>query len=291
MPVTTSTGSFRVGFRRGWSEWQKDLPKLAAWAKAQDFAAIDVGQLPRADLETITKAGLSIGTIDLAWGELASPDAGKRKAAAEKNAAYIASVADLCKVFFTVVIPEQHDRKRSENFAFAVDGYGQLCGAIAKHGACVAIEGYPGGFPHMSSLACTPADYRALLKELPLAMINFDPSHLVRMGIDPVRFLKEFAPRVRHVHGKDTEIFDEEIYEHGWTQNPTFAKGHGFGSIYWRYTIPGHGQVRWIRCMELLKAANFAGCVSIELEDERYNTDEAGEKRGLIAGRNYLSSI
>ena len=124
MPATTTTGSFRIGFRRGWSEWQKSLPALIAWAKAQQFAAIDVGPLPKAELETITAAGLHIGTIDLPqpWGGLVSADAGKRAATADAIAAYAASVVGLCKHFFTVVIPEDHAAKRSDNMARAVDG-------------------------------------------------------------------------------------------------------------------------------------------------------------------------
>lgn len=292
---TTRTGSFPIGFRRGWSDWQKDLDGLIRFAKTSGFEAIDVGPLPKAELERIVAGGLKIGTIDLIgpWSDLASSDAGKRAAAATKNAEYVASVAHLCANFFTVIIPEDHARKRAENFKLAVEGYGQLCAAMVASKTRIVIEGWPGGDPHLSSLACSPADYRAFLKELPAASacINFDPSHLVRMGVDPVRFLGEFAPRVRHVHAKDTEISPEDLYEHGWSQPATFAKGHGFGGTYWRYTIPGHGQIRWSRCFDLLKQAGYAGMVSIELEDENFNDNTAaGEQRGLTAGRDFLIS-
>ena len=292
--VVTSTGHFGIGFRRGWSEWQQALPNVIAFAKAEQFAAIDVGPLPRAELETIVKAGLKIGTIDLTppWSDLASSDAGKRRAHAEKALAYIASVADLCRNFFSVIIPEDHARARAENFKLAVDGYSQLCAGMSALKTSLVIEGWPGGGPHYSSLACTPADYRAFFKEMPgdAAAVNFDPSHLVRMGIDPVRFLGEFAPKVRHVHGKDTDILDEELYEHGNLQPATFAPGLGFGGHVWRYTIPGHGQIRWTKCFHLLEQAGFKGLVCIELEDGRYNGTEAGEKRGLISGRDFLVS-
>jgi len=294
--MRTQTGSIPIGFRRGWSEWQKDLDGLIRWAKDNQFEAIDVAAIPLAELKKITAAGLKVGTIDLLgpWSDLASPDAGKRKAMAQKAAEYIASVAGVCRNFFTVIIPEKHEAPRQENFKAAIDGYGQLCQAIAKHNARIVIEGWPGGHPWLSSLACSPGEYRAFLKELPAAAagINFDPSHLVRMGVDPVRFLGEFAARVHHVHGKDTEIFAEEIYEHGWEQPFFAAKGHGFGGAFWRYTIPGHGQVRWTRCFQILKDAGYDGRISIELEDERYNDNTAaGEQRGLKAGRDYLASV
>lgn len=292
--ATTRTGAFPIAFRRGWSDWQKDVDQVAAFARAQRFAGIDVGAIPRAEIDRIAATGLRIGTIDLPgpWSDLASSDAGKRAAASDRILAYAATVVDRCRIFFTVVIPEDQARRRAENFAFAVDGHQRLCAGLAKLGATLAIEGWPGGDPHLASLACTPADYRAFLKELPResAGINFDPSHLVRMGIDPVRFVGEFAPQIRHVHAKDTEISPEDLYEHGWSQPATFAKGHGFGGHYWRYTIPGHGQVRWTRCFEVLAQAGYKGMVSIELEDERFNVSADGERDGLNAGRDFLVS-
>lgn len=290
----TTTGSFSIGFRRGWGDWQKNLANVISYAKGGGFEAIDVGAVDVADVKQIVAAGLRVGTVDLkAWTDLASADAGKRKAAAQLNTEYVKQVvAAGCKNFFVVVIPEDHAKARKDNFAYAVDGYGQLCNAIASTGAKLSIEGWPGGGPHYSSLACTPADYRAFLKELgPAAGVNFDPSHLIRMGCDPVRFLNEFASRVVHVHGKDTEILEDELYEHGNLQPATFAKGHGFGGHHWRYTLPGHGCARWTKLFAILNAVGYKGCVCVELEDERFNGTEAGEKRGLEASRDFLTGV
>lgn len=285
----TRTGAFPIGFRSWGSGWQKSLNDTIAFAKANGFEGIDIAALDASEVKTIPDRGLRIGSVDLMrWPDLMSADAGKRKAASQDNLRYIRSVVPLgARNFFAVAIPEDVNAKRSENFARAVDGYGQLCEAIAPLGARVVFEGWPG--PANSSLACTPADYRALLKEIPRGCgINFDPSHLIRMGIDPVRFLDEFAPKVCHVHGKDTEILAEGLYEHGNLQSATFEKPHGFGGHSWRYTIPGHGGARWGRMLGQLKAAGFDGLISIELEDESFNGTEEGEKRGLIAGRAFL---
>lgn len=294
--ATTRTGSFPIGFRRGWSPWQKDLTSLISFAQANDFAALDTGALPAAELRQITDAGLSIGSVDLPgpWTDLASPDAGKRNAAADAMAAYVKEVAPLgVRNFFTVIIPEDHARRRSENLDFAVDGYGKLCEKIADANARIVIEGYPGGAPHYSSLACTPADYRLFFDRVgsPVLAVNFDPSHLIRMGIDPVRFVREFGDRIEHVHGKDTEIIADELYLHGHTQPATEAKPHGFGGHGWRYTLPGHGVAPWGQLFTLLAAAGYDGAVCIELEDENFNGTEEGEKRGLIASREFLENV
>jgi len=285
----TRTGGFPIGFRSWSNGWQKSLKDTIGFAKANGFEAIDTSARDVSEMKSIVDSGLRIGSVDLIrWTDLMSADAGKRKAAAQENAGYIRSIVPLgARSFFTVAIPEDVSARRTENFARAVDGYGQLCEAIAPLGAHVVFEGWPG--PANSSLACTPADYRAILKEVPRGCgINFDPSHLIRMGIDPVRFLEEFAPKVFHVHGKDTEILAEGLYEHGTLQDATFEKPRGFGGHAWRYTIPGHGCARWGRMLGQLKAAGFDGLISIELEDEDFNGSEDGEKRGLIAGRAFL---
>ena len=123
--------------------------------------------------------------------------------------------------------------------------------------------------------------------------VNFDPSHLVRMGIDPHRFLREFGPRVRHVHLKDVEFLelDDELYEHGNLQPATFVAPHRYGGHHWRYTIPGHGVIRWATLMRELAGTGYAGRISIELEDEHYNGSEEAEQRALIGTREFLRAI
>lgn len=293
--ATTRTGSLTIGFRRGWDAWQKDLGALLSWSVANGFSLIDVGAVSRADLRAIRAAGLSIGTVDLACrvSDLVHPDAGLRAETAAKAIEHARMAAEEgVQTLFTVIPPAEAARPRAENFAFAVDGFGRLCEGMLATGQHLAIEGWPGGGPHYAVLGCTPADYRALFAELPAsAGVNFDPSHLVRMGIDPVRFAREFAARVHHVHAKDTAIDAEALYEHGNLQPATHAKPHGFGGHHWRYCLPGHGEVPWTRCLEVLVAAGYRGAVSIELEDERFNGSAAGEQAGLCAAHAFLQSV
>ena len=293
---STRTGGFPIGFRTGGGAWQADLAQLGRWAAGNGFAAIDVGAVEPDQVRAMTDTGLRIGSIDLKqpWSDLISPDAGKRRAAADVNAEYISRVVPLgARCFFTVLLPEEPARDRAENFGFAVDGYGRLAAAIAATGARIVIEGWPGGGPHYPALGCTPETCRALFREIGSdAMgLNFDPSHLVRMGIDPVRFLGEFVARVHHVHGKDTAILEEGLYESGNLQEPVFTPRHGYGSACWRYTIPGHGIAPWGRLLAILADAGYGGLVSIELEDENFNGSEEGEKRGLIASRDFLVHV
>jgi sugar phosphate isomerase/epimerase len=284
----TRTGGFPIGFRRGWSDWQKDLPGAVAWAKENNIGIIDLGNDAEESAPVLIKNGIKPGSIDLKdWQALISPDKKVRDAAVEKNSAYIKACAAFGPMnYFLVMLPEKPELKRDENFCYMVESYRKLAPVLEANQAKIVIEGWPGN----GALCCTPEGYGAFFKECPSpAMgVNYDPSHLVRMGIDPLRFLREFASRVHHVHGKDTELFSEALYLYGSEQPPTFGKGHGFGSTYWRYTIPGHGSVNWVEVFRILASAGYKGAVSIELEDENFNGSTEGEKAGILHGKNFL---
>jgi sugar phosphate isomerase/epimerase len=288
MALKTATGGFAIGFRRGWSDWQKDIGDVIGWAKDNHMACLDLGKDADQCGVQVAAAGLRIGSADLPdWEGLSSGDADKRKASAERNAAYIQACAvSGVRNFFVVVFPDPEVAGRDEQFACALEGYGLLADALRDNDAQIVVEGYPGN----SALVIAPESYRRFLGECkaPIA-VNYDPSHLLRMGIDPIRFLREFAPRVTHVHGKDTELFPEAVYEFGLELGPTRGGGHGFGAHTWRYTIPGQGEVRWREVLGLLAQAGYDGCVSIELEDENYNGSDEGEKRGILLGAQFLA--
>jgi sugar phosphate isomerase/epimerase len=288
---TTRTGRFPIGFRRGRGEWQKDMPASAMWARENGFALMDLSTYTPADGAVLKAAGLALGSIDLLdFSKLTALDEGLRKDVIARNVAYIkSSAAAGARLFFTIV-PGESSRTRTENYRLAVESFAPLAEAAAGVDAKIVIEGYPGGAPNYALLCCTPDTVRAFLKDLnsPGLGLNYDPSHLVRLSVDPVRFLKEFLPHVHHVHGKDTAVDAEAVYEYGLYQGSPFAQDHAFGQLVWRYTIPGHGQVPWTDVFAILAAGGYKGAVSIELEDEHFNGSEAGEKAGLLHGLNFL---
>lgn len=282
----TRTGHFPIGIRRGWSDWQKPLPDVLDWAKSSGFSVVDLGR-DAADFQSARDAGFRIGSVDLLeWQPMISSDKAKAADSIAKNCEYIREVG--AQNYFCVMLPEDVAKPRLENFGYLVAALNGLAPALESAGGKLVIEGWPGP----GALCCTPESYRAALKEAPSNAIgvNYDPSHLWRMGIDPIRFLKEFALRVFHVHGKDTLVLRDDLYEFGWEQVATFKKSPSFGGATWRYTIPGQGDVAWAEIMRILVENGYGGAVSIELEDADYNGSEDGEKRGLLAGAQFLSS-
>lgn len=288
--LTTRTGNFPIGFRRGWSDWQKNLDNLIVWAQDNNLGVIDLGSNADVDGARLAEAGIRIGSADLReWSGLISSDPGKRKAARDANAEYLRLATSVhAKNFFAVLLPEDPGRSRADNEKDAIAGLTELTPLLAEVDAYVVLEGWPGP----GALATTPESYRRILDAVDSKHvgINYDPSHLIRMGVDPIRFLREFVTRVHHVHGKDTEIITENIYEYGTEVAPTSFNGFGFGGSYWRYTIPGHGQTRWTEVFRILVDNGYNGAVSIELEDENFNGTEAGEKAGILAGATFLAS-
>ena len=286
--MKTRTGSFPIGFRRGGGDWQKDLPALLAWARDHDLEVVDLQRDGDQAGAAVQEAGLRIGSVDLVeWQGMLSPDKARRKDAIARNAEYIRACAAYGPLnHFLVMLPEDPARPRAENFGFMVESFSELVPVLEENNARIVIEGWPGP----GALCCTPETYRAFFEHVPSpAMgINYDPSHLLRMGIDPLRFLQEFVDRVYHVHGKDTEFLTENLYEYGHEQPATFAEPIPYGGYVWRYTIPGHGVMRWSAAFRILQEHGYAGCISIELEDANFFRQTAAEQQGILLGARFL---
>ncbi|MCX6047285.1 MAG: sugar phosphate isomerase/epimerase [Chloroflexi bacterium] len=289
--MKTRTGNYPIGFRRGGTEWQRDIDSLIVWAKKNDLEAIDLGKDANVIGQKVLDAGLRIGSVDLRETKgMISPDRTTREKAVEDNAEFIHECSALGQTnFFLVMLPEKPQLPRAENFEYMVDSFSQLAPILEKYESQIVIEGWPGP----GALCCTPEGYRALFSAIPSkAMgINYDPSHLLRMGIDPLRFLREFGDRVFHAHGKDTEILTENQYEYCTEQPATFMKPISFGAHSWRYTIPGHGITRWVEVMNILQEKGYQGGISIELEDSNFNGPTNTEQDGILQGARFLTGV
>lgn len=289
--MKTRTGSYPIGLRRGGSNWQKNLTGLIEWAKSNELEVIDLGRDGDVAGKAVIDAGLRIGSVDIKeWQPMISADKGKRQEAVAANIEYIKRCSAYGTInHFLVMLPEKPELPRSENFGYMVESFGQLTSTLEASNAHIVLEGWPGP----GALCCTPETLRAFFKEMgSLAFgVNYDPSHLMRMNIDPLRFLYEFGHRVYHVHGKDTEWLSENLYDYGSEQPSTFAKPPAFGGMSWRYTIPGQGQARWVEILKLLEQNDYHGCVSIELEDANFNGTETGEQLGILQGAKFLAGV
>ncbi len=291
--MPTRTGQFSIGFRRNNSPWQADLPALLQWAEQSGFQAIDLTQSTPAEVRAVIASGLRLGTVDLLeMGKLLVADPAQRRQRIDRNIAYLREMSEAgATTFFTVLLPDDFAMKRSDAYALAVETIGPLADAAAALNVRIAIEGWPGPAPTYPALFCTPETVRALIRDTnPKSIgINYDPSHLIRLGVDPARFLREFLPGVFHVHAKDTAHFPDAIYELGLYQDSAFTSPHKFGQHAWRYTLPGQGVAPWPELFSILNESSYAGPVSIELEDENFHGSPESEKLGLALAREFLA--
>ena len=283
----------KIGFRIPGKAQKKTKEELCAWAVKSGFESIDLGGNPAPEqISTARKAGLEIGTIDLpGTSGLISADAEKQAAAVETAKQAIAAAAEHdCHRMFCVFFPEDRSQKRADSFAIWKETFPGVAAFAEEKGVRIAMEGWPGPAPTYPALGCTPEMWRAMFAAVPSQSfgLNYDPSHLVRIGVDYRRALDEFGDRVIHVHGKDTDFDQERMYEHG-NLGPTFRKAVGFSESWWRYTIPGEGLVDWCRLIGRLEDFGFNGVVSVELEDYRYNDTWELQADGLARSQKHLA--
>lgn len=116
---------------------------------------------------------------------------------------------------------------------------------------------------------------------------NYDPSHLGYQGVDYVRFLREFAGRIFHVHVKDA------WWGRGDGSVGVFGGHTDFGDWrrYWDFRSPGHGDVDFEEIFVALNDIRYAGPLSVEWEDVRMDrVHGATEAAAFVRGRNFPPS-
>jgi len=91
---------------------------------------------------------------------------------------------------------------------------------------------------------------------------NFDPSHLLWQGVDPVEFLREFPDRIYHVHIKDAIVT-----LNGRTGILSSHLNFGQANRGWDFRSPGRGGVNFEEIIRELNRIGYQGPLSVEWED------------------------
>ncbi|MDR1053346.1 MAG: sugar phosphate isomerase/epimerase [Planctomycetaceae bacterium] len=115
-----------------------------------------------------------------------------------------------------------------------------------------------------------------VLKYRPEFGFNFDPSHLIWQGVDPVEFLYKFKDRIYHVHMKDAIVTLNG-------KTGILASHLNFGDYKrgWDFRSLGHGEVNFEEIIRALNNIGYNGPLSVEWEDmgmeREFGATEAAE--------------
>jgi len=248
-------------------------------------------------LDEIHRRGLVVSALAI-HGEPLSPDPAKsRQYATEFEAAcLLASQIGVRKLVLFAGLPEGCEGDRTPCWivsAFPPENWDRLqwqwekrvlphwrraSGVADAHGCHLCFEMHPSDVLH------NPPALRRLAEEIgPVVRCNFDPSHLIWQGMDPLEAVADLADLITHVHAKDTGL-EEHVVRRKGVLDPT-----PFGRIAdraWSFRTVGYGHdaLFWRTLVSRLRAVGYDDVLSIEHEDEFFDLREGVEKAaGLLA--------
>jgi sugar phosphate isomerase/epimerase len=288
------------------------LEEIAAWAGGHGYAALEVAAWPRrrgrdweashldvasfgesdaaAVRETFDRHGLEISAIAYYENNL-HQDLGVREATHDHLRRCVDAAALLDVGLVGTFVGRDVTRTVADNLALAEKVLPPLVEYAAARDVRLVVENcpmegwHPDGYP--ANLAYSP-ELWGWLAELGL-WLNYDPSHLVWLGIDPLAALDAHVDRVLHVQAKDVEVDASARDRYG-----VFGRvvdREPWVSGWWRYRIPGLGAVDWRRLVDRLHQAGYDGVVSVEHEDPVWSGDPERVRRGLVVAERTLAPL
>lgn len=289
---------------------ERPLEEIATWAGSNGYEALELAAWPAlgdrpftashiaADAFDDTEADRVSAALDANGLELSAlayydnnlhPDPAEREAAHAHVRACIDAAAALGGVPVGTFIGRDPGRSVGENLRDAEQVFPPLIDYAGERGVKLMIENcvmegwHPDGYP--GNLAYSPELWEWMF-ELGL-YLNFDPSHLLWLGIDPVAALRPYVDKVIHAHAKDAETFAEDRNRYGFFGRTATREVDPWGMGWWRYRIPGLGQVDFRHYVDALYEGGFEGVLSVEHEDPVWGGSPDMVDKGLqIAQRN-----
>ncbi len=173
-----------------------------------------------------------------------------------------------------------------ENWPRFLETWRPLVHFAADQGVRIGIENCPMLFtgdewPGGKNLATSPAIWRRMFQAIPDAHfgLNYDPSHFIWQRMDYLRPLREFAPRLFHVHAKDARLDQDRLDEVGILATPL---------QFHTPKLPGLGDVDWGKLFSVLTDVGYDGPVCIEVEDRAYEGTLESRKAAFRQSARYL---
>jgi sugar phosphate isomerase/epimerase len=137
--------------------------------------------------------------------------------------------------------------------------WGPIFDEFQNAGVRFALEVHPG---ELAYDIITAQRALAAVGDHPAFGFNFDPSHLLWQGVDPVKFIDRFADRIVHVHMKDVRVRTNG-------ESSVLGSHLSFGDHRrgWDFRSPGRGNVDFETIIRALNRIGYDGPLSVEWED------------------------
>jgi sugar phosphate isomerase/epimerase len=288
----------------------RPLDRIASWAAENGFEALEVAAWPRLGNRPFTASHIDVENFDadkvrtlfdrhgLALTSLAfydnnlHPDPDERAAINKHVLACIDAAAELGVPTVGTFVGRDPTKPVAENLREAEKVFARLVDRAGERGVKIVIENcviegwHPDGYP--GNLAYSPELWEWMFG---LGLyLNFDPSHLVWMGIDPVEALRPYVDRVAHAQAKDIEVFPERRNRYGWPGRAV-ERPDPWDVGWWRYRVPGLGQVEGTRVVDTLYEGVFDVVLSVEHEDPVWGGTEERIETGLRVAHRTLRPL
>lgn len=262
------------------------LSEIAAWGHEEGYAFLEVGpHAPLDELESYLSEDNRLPVRALLYcRNIRHSDSEQRRIFLENTEARI----DLARAHGVPIVNISTgidiSKGLKENVRESAEALQRLCDRAGEE-VTVAVE----NCPDTGNIAVSPDLWEALLVAVdrPNFALTYDPSHLVRLLIEPYEPIYEFGAKIVHVHAKDAEVIQTKLQRQGF-----------LGEDWWRYRVPGWGGVDWQAVITRLHEVGFSGGISLEHEDPLFGgshhgtvgSKELGE-RGLRAGGAHLGPL
>lgn len=266
---------------------REPLLDVVRWAGENGFPSLEVGIGPGsahcdvrallsgsgiADLKAACQAAGTKVTAFAFYANQLDPDLNRRKAINDYlklavDAAQALGISVVCAGGGMAVPGKDKLRTIREDVP---DVYGPIVEYAAGKGIKIALENW-----FATNLQGFDT-FDAMFQAVPNATfgLNYDPSHLIWQGVDYLDGVSRYADRIFYVHAKDCEILEGRRRLIGW-----------LGGGWWRYTIPGTGDIAWGPFFGRLRSIGYTGPVSIEHED-----NSLGREEGFLLGKRFLET-
>lgn len=283
----------RIGFYTSTFN-DRPLEEVVDFAASAGFDAIeiDVGghiktpERVRAAVALARDHNLVVSSITY-FGNQLDANTGKRGELRARTEEFAQAIGEADVPIFVIFPGRDEDVDDEANYDDFAEFANRLIARTTSSGLVFAIENWPG--PKDNFIGTTPKGWQELFQRIPDRRfgLEFDPSHLIRIGVDPYAAMDAVKDRIAILHAKDTAIDTAAQQAVGY---------HGKG--WWQYKLPGKGLLDWPRFLRQARTNGFDGSLSIEHEDAAYgwpgkdlDARKEGERLGLAYLRNVLDKL